>query len=211
MSSPRTSRETSTRARLARLSPAKRALWALATAPDLSDPRAAGEPEPIAVIGMGLRGPGKVDGPEAFWHLLREGVDTVGEVPTERWDADALHDPDPEVPGRMITRQGAFVSGVDRFDAGFFNILPREARNMDPQQRMLLEVAWEALEHAGQPADRLRGSDAGVFMAVGASGYRTLLEQDPAHATLDVHAGVGNSPSFGAGRLRTPSTSRDRV
>ena len=105
--------------------------------------------EPVAVVGIGCRFPGDVTGPESFWRLLLDGEDAISEVPADRWDADAFYDPDPLAPGRMTTKWGGFVSDVAGFDADFFGITPREAEAMDPQQRMLLEVAWEALEHAG--------------------------------------------------------------
>ncbi|WP_197504952.1 polyketide synthase, partial [Mycobacterium sp. E3305] len=114
--------------------------------------------EPVAVVGIGCRLPGAVAGPESFWQLLVDGRDAVGEVPADRWDADEFYDPDPQAPGRMTTKWGGFVDDVSGFDADFFGITPREAVAMDPQQRMLLEVAWEALEHAGLPPDSLSGS-----------------------------------------------------
>ena len=104
--------------------------------------------EPVAVVGIGCRFPGNVTGPESLWRLLLDGEDAIGEVPADRWDADAFYDPDPAAPGRMTTKWGGFVSDVAGFDADFFGISPREAEAMDPQQRMLLEVAWESLEHA---------------------------------------------------------------
>ena len=76
--------------------------------------------EPIAVIGMGCRFPGGVDNPETYWRLLRDGVDAITEIPRDRWDIDAYYDPDPEVPGKMYTRYGGFLSGIDRFDTEFF-------------------------------------------------------------------------------------------
>ena len=114
------------------------------------------ETEPIAIVGMGCRFPGAKD-PEAFWQLLRDGVDAITEVPSDRWDINAFYDPDPDVPGKMSTRWGGFLERVDRFDPHFFGISPREAGRMDPQQRLLLEVAWEALEDAGQAPHRLAG------------------------------------------------------
>lgn len=89
--------------------------------------------EPIAVVGLGCRFPGGVNGPEAFWKLLREGREAVTEVPPSRWDVDALYDPDPDAPGKIASRHGAFVEDVDRFDARFFGVSPREAQSMDPQ------------------------------------------------------------------------------
>ena len=104
--------------------------------------------EPIAVLGIGCRFPG-AENPEQFWQLLLSGRDAVTEVPPERWDVDAYYDGDPQAPGKTYSRWGGFLDRVDEFDAAFFGISPREARHMDPRQRILLETAWEALEHAG--------------------------------------------------------------
>jgi acyl transferase domain-containing protein len=120
--------------------------------------------ESIAILGVACRFPGGADTPEKYWELLRDGRDAVVEVPADRWDADAYYDPDSTVPGKMNTRWGGFVDDIDRFDAEAFGISPREASRMDPQQRILLEVAVEALERAGQPADRIAGTSAGVFV-----------------------------------------------
>src|SRR5439155_1153897 len=106
----------------------------------------AGPAEPIAVIGFACRFPGEADTPEAFWNLLRRGVDTIREVPPDRWDIEAYYDADPDAPGKMYIRHGGFVENVEQFDASFFGISRREAVSMDPQQRLLLEVSWEALE-----------------------------------------------------------------
>src|SRR3546814_530313 len=130
--------------------------------------------EPVAVIGIGCRMPGGIDGPEAFWDMLEAGTDAVSEVPPERWDADAFYDPDPDAPGKMNTRWGGFLRDVDRFDAEFFGISPREAVSMDPQQRLVLEVAWRALEHAGVPPLSLAGSRTGVFLGICTSDYARL-------------------------------------
>src|SRR5262249_49174254 len=97
--------------------------------------------EPIAIVGIGCRYPGGIADPETFWRVLDEGIDAVREVPRERWDIDALYDPDPGAPGKMTTRCGGFLAEIDRFDAGFFGISPREAVSLDPQQRLLLETS----------------------------------------------------------------------
>jgi acyl transferase domain-containing protein len=102
-------------------------------------------PEPIAVVGIGCRFPGGVYGPDDYWRLLRAGVDAVVQIPRDRYDVETYYNPTPGVPGAIYIREGAFLDGIDRFDAAFFGIAPREAINLDPQQRLLLEVAWEAL------------------------------------------------------------------
>src|SRR6185295_1249400 len=119
----------------------------------------------IAIIGLGCRFPGAAS-PADYWRLLREGKDAVGEVPPDRWNIDEYYDPDPEAPGKMYTRDGGFLREVAQFDPYFFGISPREATSMDPQQRLVLEVGWEALEDAGQPVDRLAGSATGVFIGI---------------------------------------------
>ena len=98
-----------------------------------------------------------------IWKLLQNGTDAITEVPPERWDIDAFYDPDPTARGKMSTRWGGFIDGVDQFDPGFFGI-SREAAQMDPQQRLLLAVSWEALENAGQNPETLVESSTGVFL-----------------------------------------------
>jgi len=123
--------------------------------------------EPIAVIGMGCRFPGGVNTPEQFWQTMKNGVDTITEVPQNRWDIDAYYDPDPEAPGKMNTRWGGFIEQpIESFDAPFFGISAREARTMDPQQRMLLEVCWETLENAGINPSSVAGTQTALFVGI---------------------------------------------
>ncbi|MGQ3004304.1 MAG: beta-ketoacyl synthase N-terminal-like domain-containing protein, partial [Hydrogenophaga sp.] len=136
-----------------------------------------------------------------FWRLMRDGVDAIGPTPADRWDMDALYDADPEVPGRIATRQGGFLGPVDQFDAGFFGIAPREAQGMDPQQRLLLEVSWEALENAGQAPDRLEGSRTGVYVGVTASDYAYMQLMSGDRSLLDAHFTSGMAHSIVSGRL----------
>jgi acyl transferase domain-containing protein len=156
--------------------------------------------EPIAVVGVGCRFPGCADGPDAYWRLLLDGEDAVGRIPADRYDVEALYDPTPGVPGTMYMREGAFLDGIDRFDASFFGISPREAVSLDPQQRLLLEVAWEALEHSGQAPDQLRGSRTGVFVGIGRNDYAHRLLRNPVDSLTAWHA-TGNGLCFGPGRL----------
>src|SRR5688572_27658402 len=106
---------------------------------------------------MSVRLPGAPD-LDAFWRLLRDGVDAIREVPASRFDIGPLYDPTPGVPGKLSSRWGGFVDGIDRFDATFFGISPREAVRMDPQQRLALEAAWEALDDGGQRPLERRGT-----------------------------------------------------
>jgi acyl transferase domain-containing protein/NAD(P)-dependent dehydrogenase (short-subunit alcohol dehydrogenase family)/dienelactone hydrolase len=154
--------------------------------------------EPIAIVGMACRFPG-ADGLEAFWSLLTEGREAITEVPAERWDIDALYDPDPDASGKMSTRCGGFIPGVDLFDPAFFNIAPREAALMDPQQRLLLELSWAALEHAAIAPDSLEGSPTGVFVGICSSDYPQMAAADAEN--LNAYWGTGNAPSVAAGRI----------
>ncbi|MBK8323386.1 MAG: acyltransferase domain-containing protein [Betaproteobacteria bacterium] len=155
---------------------------------------------PIAIVGMGCRLPGGADTPEKYWQLLREGVDAVEEVPASRWDIDALFDPDPDAPGRMSTRWGGFVGPVDGFDPHFFGISPREAASMDPQQRLVLEVAWRALEHAGISPHGLQGTRTGVFLGLSAADYYQILRAGGIRA-FDAYTASGTAHSIASGRL----------
>ncbi|WP_307731693.1 polyketide synthase, partial [Microseira wollei] len=157
--------------------------------------------EPLAIVGMGCRFPGGANNPEAFWQLLRDGVDAVTEVPANRWDIDAFYDPDPDAPGKMYTRYGGFVSQLEEFDAQFFGIAPREAVSLDPQQRLLLEVSWEALENAAIKPDQIVGSKTGVFIGISAldNYFRHILASGVSE--LDAYNATGNALSVAAGRL----------
>lgn len=154
--------------------------------------------EPIAIVGMSCRFPG-AEGPDAYWTLLHRGEPSITEVPRERWNIDALYDPDPDAPGKMSTRYGGFLEHLDRFDAPFFGISPREAALMDPQQRLLLELSWEAFENAGLSPDALYGTPGGVFVGVCTSDYCRMALQSVENVTA--YLGTGNATSVAAGRL----------
>ncbi len=171
--------------------------------------------EPIAIVGIGCRFPGAT-GLDEFWTLLRNGVDAIGEIPRERWNIDALYDSLPGTLAKMSTRWGGFLSGIDRFDPHFFGISPREAAAMDPQQRVVLEVTWEALENAGQPPDKLAGTRTGVFVGIGGFDYTNVLLNYQDHLKIiNAYLGTGNAHSIAANRisylldLRGPSMSID--
>jgi acyl transferase domain-containing protein len=157
--------------------------------------------EPIAVVGFACRFPGGANDAESFWRILRDGVDAIGEVPPDRWDIDAYYDPDPNKPGKMNTRWGGFVDGIDHFDPQLFGVSPREASSMDPQQRILLEVAWEALENAGQAPDSLTGSSTGVFVGIVNNDYASLQLAEGGIERIDTYFGSGVGHSLASGRI----------
>ncbi|MGV9612821.1 SDR family NAD(P)-dependent oxidoreductase [Nocardia xishanensis] len=153
--------------------------------------RVRADDEPIAVVAMACRYPGGVASPEDLWNLVASGVDTTGEMPVDRgWDIDGIYDPEPGKAGKTYTRNGGFLYSAAEFDADFFGISPNEATVMDPQQRVLLEVSWEALERAGVDPAVLRGSSTGVFTG--------LMYHDYAQAT---GTGSGAAGSLVSGRV----------
>ncbi len=165
--------------------------------------RRAERDEDIAIIAMSCRLPGGVRSPEDYWELLERGVDGIVKVPEERWDADALYDPEPEARGKSYCSYGGFVTPIDLFDAAFFGISPREARALDPMQRMVLETIWEAFERAGATMDELRGSQTGAFIGVGkSSAYHEYgLTAAGGLADLDGYVGPGSAGGTMSGRV----------
>src|SRR5271170_5099303 len=160
--------------------------------------------EPIAVVGMACRLPGGVSTPADYWQLLHDGVSGVIRVPEDRWDADAYFSEDHTRPGTICNREGGFLTSwrPDEFDAEFFGISPREAAAMDPQHRLLLEVAWEALENAGTTASGMRGTQTSVFVGLTTGDYYTLTLAGPLPPEeIDPHVPFGNAANFAAGRL----------
>lgn len=146
--------------------------------------------ESVAIVGMACRFPGAL-GIEAFWRLLRDGVDAITEVPAERRELAG--------PTNWATRWGGFLTEVDLFDPLFFGINHREAASIDPQQRLLLETAWEALEDAGQTRERLTGSRTSVFVGISTNDYSRLQTADS--GSVDTYSATGNALSIAANRL----------
>ncbi|MFC4127912.1 type I polyketide synthase [Nocardia rhizosphaerae] len=173
-------------------------------------------PEPLAIVGIGCHFPGGAVDPTTYWELLCAGVDATGEVPTDRWDVGKFYDPDPVKLGKTTTFRGGFLDRVDQFDPQFFGISPREAVWLDPQQRLLLRTAWEALEDAGEPAERLAGTDTGVFMAGFTLDYQLLQNYGvQSRYELQAHSATGMMMTMLANRvshafdLRGPSLTVD--
>lgn len=152
---------------------------------------------PIAVVGMGCRYPGGADDPQQYWDTLVGKVDGVGEVPVDRWDADEYFDPQGG-PGRTTSRWGGFLKDIDQFDPSFFQLSVREAVEMDPNQRLALEVTWQALEDAGL-AGRVAGTRTGIYVGVIGNDYATTYFTDPRY--LSAYAATGTAHSILSGRL----------
>jgi acyl transferase domain-containing protein/acyl carrier protein len=156
--------------------------------------------EPVAIVGMGCRMPGGADSPDRLWRLLEAGVDAITEVPATRWSNAALCDADPTAAGKIASRCGGFVQGIDEMDAAFFGISPREAASLDPQQRILLETAWHALEDAGVNAEEIGSNRGGIFVGLATGDYAHMLAAGE-RERLDQYVGSGTSNSVAAGRL----------
>lgn len=153
----------------------------------------------VAVIGLACRLPGGIDSPQRFWQALLRGDDFIDEVPADRWDADSYYGPEPGVPGRSVSRWGAFLETVGAFDADFFGMTEPEAIAIDPQHRLLLETSWEAVEHAGLDPATLARSQTGVFVGLTHSDYELLSAE---HGAPEGPYGfTGTSSSFASARV----------
>ncbi|MFQ6148807.1 type I polyketide synthase, partial [Streptomyces seoulensis] len=156
--------------------------------------------EPIAIVGMGCRLPGGASSPEELWRLVAEEADAISDFPEDRgWDLEGLYHPDPDHSGTSYTREGGFLDDVAGFDAGFFGVSPSEALAMDPEQRLMLEASWEALERAGIDPAALRGKPVGVFTGTGGGGYRSDYQAVPESA--EAYLMVGSLGSVVSGRV----------
>ncbi|TWU06101.1 type I polyketide synthase [Stieleria varia] len=157
--------------------------------------------EPIAIIGIGCRLPGNIKSPNDYWRILCDGVDTIEEVPSTRWDQFKFYDSELGQQGKIITKWGGFVKDIDKFDPGFFGISPREAACMDPQQRLVLESAWEALEDAGQRVELLAGTNVGVFVGVSTFDYGLMQNTFNDVSGAGPYTNTGQALSICANRL----------
>lgn len=169
----------------------------------------------IAIIGIGCRFPGGVDDAESFWKLLIEGRDAVRDVPPDRWNVERYYDPEPGIAGKTFAKRAGFLDQIDQFDPQFFGISPREAPYVDPQHRLLLETAWEAIENAGLVLDFAKGSDIAVFVGVSHNDYQGIQSTAFDHFGVTLHTATGSAHSIAANRisycfnLRGPSVAMD--
>ncbi|MFJ5226339.1 amino acid adenylation domain-containing protein [Streptomyces sp. NPDC088400] len=172
-------------------------------------------PEKIAIIGIGCRFPGGASDHRTFWQNLLDGKDCITPTPADRYDVSTLGSRDRAKPGRLVGGRGGYIDGFDEFDPAFFGISPREASHMDPQQRKLLEVAWEALEDGGQKPAELAGSDVGVYIGAFTLDYKILQFADLRFDTLGAHTATGTMMTMVSNRIshcfdfRGPSVSLD--
>lgn len=159
------------------------------------------EPSPrFAIVGYAARFPGAPDA-DGFWDVLREGRDAVSEVPKDRWDVEEFFDPDPDVPGKVVTRRAGFVDDVTGFDAPFFGLSAREVRLMDPQHRLLLETAWRAVEHSGTAPTALANTNTGVFVGLATHDYLGMLSDELTYPEIEAYTAIGTSNAAAAGRI----------
>ncbi|MCP4262403.1 MAG: SDR family NAD(P)-dependent oxidoreductase [Planctomycetes bacterium] len=162
----------------------------------------AAQHEPIAIIGMACRFPGGANSPAQYWEILKNGIDTITEVPASRGDWDSYYDPDPDVPGKMYTTKAGFLDiPVYDFDASFFKISPKEAHSLDPQQRLLLEVSWEALENAGIDVTKLEKSQTGVFVGISCDDYTNAHRKSGVFEKINAYSITGSTFSTASGRI----------
>ncbi len=170
--------------------------------------------EPIAIVGIGCRFADAAD-PETFFDLLKRGIDATRETPEDRWSLRSFYDPDRRIPGKLSTNRGGYLPQIDGFDAQFFGISPREAAYMDPQQRLMLEVSWEAMEDAGLAPERLAGTDVGVFVGAFTLDYKAIQLGRLNRHLIDAHTATGAMMTMVSNRIsyvfdfRGPSMSID--
>src|SRR5579862_4734475 len=186
-----------------KLSPAKQALYEIRSLREklaqLENIQSQAHHEPVAIIGFALRFPGDANDAASFWKLLAAGAETATEIPSSRWDLARFYDSNPDAAGKMTTRHGSFLRDPSLFDPHFFGISPREAVTMDPQQRLALEVAWEALENSGHNPIGASEHRTGVFFALSNSDYARMVFARPAE--IDAYSSTGNNLSVVSGRI----------
>jgi acyl transferase domain-containing protein/NAD(P)-dependent dehydrogenase (short-subunit alcohol dehydrogenase family)/acyl carrier protein len=157
--------------------------------------------ETIAIVGIAMRLPGKIKNADDLWNVLVNGIDCIEEVPANRWDKDALYDPDPNTPGKLYIKEGGFIEGIEYLDGPFFNVSPIELESTDPQQRILLEVAHEALENAGIDVNSLIGSDTGVFIGIDNVDYERKQLRSGDYKLINGYCYTSTGPTGASGRI----------
>jgi len=157
--------------------------------------------EPVAIVGIGCRMPGDVYSADDLWRLLLNKIDAISEIPEDRWNNDFYYDKENKNAGKVSVRHGGFVNDIDRFDAAFFGISPVEALRIDPQHRLLLETAYNALDNAGIPVESLSGSDTGVFIGISSHDYGDIQNSPSERQFIGSHSSAGGAQSIAANRI----------
>ncbi len=157
--------------------------------------------EPIAIIGMAMRLPGKIKNANDLWKVLFNGIDCIEEIPANRWDKDALFDSNPNTLGKLYIKEGGFIEDIEYLDGQFFNISPIELESTDPQQRILLEVTHEAFENAGIDVNVLIGSDTGVFIGIDNVDYEMRQVHSTDLKLISGYCYTGTGPTGASGRI----------
>lgn len=171
--------------------------------------------EPLAIIGIGCRFPGQANDWRRFWSNLERGVDSITQTPADRWNLQKFYSPGETRPGKTQSKWGGYVSDIAGFDPELFRISPREAASMDPQQRMLLEVAYRAIEDAGLPLEKISGRQVAVFTGISSFDYAVAGLSYEDRGVIDAYSNTGGSSSIAANRvsycfdLRGPSVAVD--
>lgn len=169
--------------------------------------------EPIAITGIGCKLPGGIRTPAELWTKLLAGADLISETPPDRWNIDSFFHPNRNVPGHTYAKWGGYVTEPAEFDAAFFGLTPREANRIDPQQRWILETAWDAIQDAGYQTNQLSGSETGVYVGISSCDYEDIQKRGRYDA--DMHTSTGQALSIASNRvsycfdLRGPSLSVD--
>jgi acyl transferase domain-containing protein len=159
------------------------------------------KPKAVAVVGMSCRAPPDIATPAAMWEALAAGQSGMIDFPDSRWRIDDYYSADPQEAGRVYVKSGGFLAEVDELDCSFFGLAPAEALHIDPQHRLLLEVAWEAIENGGLSLAALQRAQTGVFVGIGSDDYAHLSFDNRRLEDISVYSGTGNSRAVAAGRI----------
>src|ERR1700747_2625385 len=146
----------------------------------------------FAIVGYAARVPGAADADE-FWDVLRQGRDTISEVPQDRWDLEEFYDPEPGVSGKIVTRRAGFIDDIAGFDAPFFGVSTREVKLMDPQHRLLLETTWQGPEPSGTAPTALANTRTGLYMGLSTHDYLALMSEELGSAEIEAYMAIGTS------------------
>lgn len=148
--------------------------------------------EDIAIVGIGCQTPGKIHGPEQFWKKIISGINGITEIPKDRWNHEEYYDPNPNKAGKIKTKKGGFIEGIDLFDNEFFKVFPKEAERIDPQQRLLLQTTFESIEDSGDTLAKFKGSNTSVFMSSFTNDYWDMQVDQSSRYTISPHLAMGS-------------------